>query len=178
MIEKLGYEKLMEDNNLKLSDLNDEARIGIKSITDVKKSIVMLEKKGKTVSDDVIKKIKANDKWICGEILEIIDGKEINKDDKAPHDALEIIKAATTTATVADKDTPAVDETGIKIDADLKKSLEEGKKVITSDELKIVSPEAYDIIAKGYEKDGENGLETSFYSLREKETGVFELKEL
>ena len=39
MIEKLGYEKLMEDNNLKLSDLNDEARIGIKSITDVKKAI-------------------------------------------------------------------------------------------------------------------------------------------
>ena len=178
MIEKLGYEKLMEENNLKLSDLNDEARIGIKSITDVKKSIVMLEKKGKTVSDDVIKKIKANDKWICGEILEILDGKEHNKDDKAPHEALEIIKAATATATVVDKDVPAVDETGIKIDADLKKALEEGKKVITSDELKIVSPEAYDIIAKSYEKDGENGLETSFYSLREKETGVFELKEL
>lgn len=178
MIEKLGYEKLMEENNLKLSDLNEEARIGIKTITDVKKSINMLAKKGKEVSDDVIKKIKANDKWICGEILEIVDGKEINKDDKAPHDALEIIKDAAATATIVDKDTPAVDETGIKIDADLKKALEEGKKVITSDELKIVSPEAYDIIAKGYEKDGENGLDTSFYSLREKETGVFELKEL
>jgi hypothetical protein len=178
MIEKLAYEKLMEENNLKLSDLNEEARIGIKTITDVKKSINMLAKKGKEVSEDVIKKIKANDKWICNEILEILDGKEHNKDDKAPHEALEIIKAATATATVADKDTPAVDETGIKIDADLKKALDEGKKVITSDELKIVSPEAYDIIAKGYEKDGENGLDTSFYSLREKETGVFELKEL
>jgi hypothetical protein len=178
MIEKLAYEKLMEENNLKLSDLNEEARIGIKTITDVKKSINMLAKKGKEVSEDVIKKIKANDKWICNEILEILDGKEHNKDDKAPHEALEIITAATATATVAGKGTPAVDETGIKIDADLKKALDEGKKVITSDELKIVSPEAYDIIAKGYEKDGENGLDTSFYSLREKETGVFELKEL
>jgi hypothetical protein len=55
MIDKLGYEKLMEENNLKLSDLNEEARIGIKTITDVKKSINMLEKKGKTVSEDVIK---------------------------------------------------------------------------------------------------------------------------
>jgi phosphopantetheine adenylyltransferase len=35
-------------------------------------------------------------------------------------------------------------------------ALDEGKKVITSDELKIVSPEAYDIIAKGYEKDGKS----------------------
>lgn len=178
MIEKLGYEKLMEENNLKLSDLNEEARIGIKTITDVKKSINMLAKKGRDVSPEVIKKIKANDKWICGEILEILDGKEHNKDDKAPHEALEIIKDAASTATVVDKDVPAVDATGIKIDAELKKALEEGKKVITSDELKIVSPDAYDIIAKSYEKDGENGLETSFYSLREKETGVFELKEL
>jgi hypothetical protein len=178
MIDKLGYEKLMEENNLKLSDLNEEARIGIKTITDVKKSINMLEKKGKTVSEDVIKKIKANDKWICGEILEIIDGKQINKDDVAPHGALEIIKDVSATASVSDNNTPAVDETGIKIDADLKKAFDEGKKVITSDELKIVSPEAYDVIAKGYEKDGENGLDTSFYSLREKETGIFELKEL
>ena len=70
MIEKLGYEKLMEENNLKLSDLNEEARIGIKTITDVKKSINILAKKGRDVSPEVIKKIKANDKWICGEILE------------------------------------------------------------------------------------------------------------
>lgn len=178
MIEKLGYEKLMEENNLKLSDLNEEARIGIKTITDVKKSINRLAKKGRDVSPDVIKKIKANDKWICGEILEIIDGKEINKDDKAPHDALEIIKAAGASATIVDKETPAVDATGMQIDADLKKALDEGKKVITSDDLKVISPDAYDIIAKSYEKDGENGLDTSFYSLREKETGVFELKEI
>jgi hypothetical protein len=96
----------------------------------------------------------------------------------APHGALEIIKDVSATASVSDNNTPAVDETGIKIDADLKKAFDEGKKVITSDELKIVSPEAYDVIAKGYEKDGENGLDTSFYSLREKETGIFELKEL
>lgn len=178
MIEKLGYEKLMEENNLKLSDLNEEARIGIKTITDVKKSINLLAKKGRDVSPDVIKKIKANDKWICGEILEIIDGKEINKDDKAPHGALEIIKAAGASATIVDKETPAVDATGMQIDADLKKALDEGKKVITSDDLKVISPDAYDIIAKSYEKDGENGLDTSFYSLREKETGVFELKEI
>lgn len=179
MIEKLGYEKLMEENNLKLSDLNEEARIGIKTITDVKKSINILAKKGRDVSPEVIKKIKANDKWICGEILEILDGKEHNKDDKAPHEALEIIKdAGRVDAIIVDKDVPAVDATGIKIDGELKKALEEGKKVITSDELKIVSPDAYDIIAKSYEKDGENGLETSFYSLREKETGVFELKEI
>lgn len=180
MIDKLGYEKLMEENNLKLSDLNEEARIGIKTITDVKKSIVMLEKKGKTVSEDVIKKIKANDKWICGEILEIIDGKEINKTDEAPHDAVEIIKAVNdvNNVVIADKDIPAADATGIKIDGDLKKVFDEGKKVITSDELKLISPDAYDIIAKTYEKDGENGLDTSFYSLREKETGIFELKEV
>lgn len=178
MIDKLGYEKLMEDNNLKLSDLNEEARIGIKTITDVKKSIVMLEKKGKTVSEDVIKKIKANDKWICGEILEIIDGKEINKTDEAPHDAIEIIKDVTATAVIVNENIPAVDVNGIKIDADLKKVFDEGKKVITSDELKVISPTAYDIIAKAYDKEGENGLDTSFYSLREKETGVFELNEI
>ncbi len=178
MIEKLGYEKLMEENNLKLSDLDEEARIGIKTITDAKKSINMLAKKGRDVSPDVIKKIKANDKRLCGEILEIIDGKEINKDDKAPYDALEIIKAAGASATIVDKETPAVDATGMQIDADLKKALDEGKKVITSDDLKVISPDAYDIIAKSYEKDGENGLDTSFYSLREKETGVFELKEI
>ena len=176
MIEKLAYEKLMEEHGLKVADLNEEARIGIKTITDVKRGIFLAEKAGKMVSVDVIKKIKANDRWVCGEILELVDGKEINKDDSAPHTAAEINSSGT--ATVVDKDVVAVDTVGIKIDFDLKKALSEGKKTITSDDLKIISPEAYALIAESYEKDGENGLDTSFYSLREKETGVFALNEL
>ena len=178
MIEKLGYEKMMEDHNVKVSDLSEEARVGIKTITDAKKGIALAEKKGQTISGDVIKKIKANDKWICGEIFEYLDGTEINKDAAAPHSAIAIIKDPAATAVVTDKDVPAVDSVGLKIDTDLKKVFDDGKKVITSDELKTISPEAYDIIAKTYDKDGENGLDTSFYSLREKETGVFALTEL
>jgi hypothetical protein len=86
-----AYVKLMKENNLTLNDLNNDARNGIESIKAIERSINMLAKKGKSVSAKVMSKIKSNDKWICGEILEILDGKHRNNDDEVPFDEEDII---------------------------------------------------------------------------------------
>lgn len=178
VIEKLGYEKLMEENGLALADLNKEAIVAIQTISDVKKSINMLSKKGKTISDKVIEKIKTNDKWACQEILEIIDGKERNTTAAAPHTKEEIITEIKQEIKQEIDETNSTDPNGLKIDGDLEKAFTEGKTTITAEELKTVSPTAYDIIAASYEEGKTNGVETSYYTLIEKEKHVFTLSKI
>ena len=86
-----AYEKLMKENNLTLKDLNEDAINGIESIKQVERSINMLAKKGKNISSKIMSKVKSNDKWVCGEILEILDGKERNISDDMPFDDEDII---------------------------------------------------------------------------------------
>ncbi len=59
-----AYEKLMQEHNLSISDLPEDAKIGITTLKDIEKSIKMAEKKGNVVSYKTYDKIKANEKWV------------------------------------------------------------------------------------------------------------------
>lgn len=174
-----AYVKLMKDNNLTLNDLNEDAINGIDSIKQVEKSIAMLAKRGKGVSSKVMSKIKSNDKWICGEILEIIDGKERNNDNEVPFAEEEIIDEIKDQIEenkhVEIDETNSSDPIGIAIDIDLENAYNSGKQTMTLDELKSISRTAYDIIFKAYEPESKNGIETSFYLLLETEKHTFTL---
>ena len=84
-----AYEKLMQQHKLSYAELPSDAKVGIDTIKNIEKSITMLEKKGKKVSQSVINKIKANDKWIVNEILDFVDDTDKNSDD-LPYEKKEI----------------------------------------------------------------------------------------
>ena len=171
-----AYVKLMKDNNLTLNDLNEDARNGIDTINAIERSINMLAKKGTKVSAKTMSKVKSNDKWICGEILEIIDGKHRNSDDEVPYDAEEVIEDIEKEAKQIDIDESNVaDPIGIAIDSDFENAYNSGKHTIMLDELKSISNTAYNIIFKSYETENKNGIETSFYLLLETEKHTFTL---
>jgi hypothetical protein len=174
-----AYVKLMKDNNLTLNDLNEDAINGIDSIKQVEKSIAMLAKRGKGVSAKVMSKVKSNDKWICGEILEILDGKHRNNYNEVPFKEEEIIEQIQ--EEIKEHEKSEIDETnvsdpiGIAIDVDFENAYNSGKHTMTLDELKSISRRAYDVIFNAYEPENKNGIETSFYLLLEKEKHTFTL---
>ena len=174
-----AYVKLMKDNNLTLNDLNEDAINGIDSIKNIEKSIAMLAKNGKGVSAKVMSKIKSNDKWICGEILEILDGKHRNNHDEVPFDEDEIVDDIQ--EEIKEHEHSEIDETnvsdpiGIAIDYDFENAYKSGKYTMTLDELKSISKRAYDVIFNAYEPESKNGIETSFYLLLETEKHIFTL---
>lgn len=200
---ELQYLKSLEENNLKVSDLPEDAQVGITNINEVLKGVKMLEKQGKPISEKVQKKIKALDKWVCYEILDHLEGTDKNDDDAPEVDeVLEEIdetKKGTKTATPPKKTEPKKvvktatkvvastdgvetleatnvgDPKGLKIDADLKVAYDSGKKTITLEELKTISKTAYDVIFDAYDESGDNGVETSNYTLLETEENVFTL---
>lgn len=87
---ELAYKKLLEEHKLTLDKLNQDAITGIDSITDILKGINMLEKRGKEPSAKIVNKIKSLDKWVCYEILDIVN----DTDDNTPVATAEEIAAA------------------------------------------------------------------------------------
>lgn len=64
---------------------------------------------------------------------------------------------------------------GYQVEEELKSLYEQKKFNITIDELKSKAPKSYNIIFENYEKDKDNGIETSFYRLLETTTNNFKL---
>jgi len=178
-----AYEKLMKDNNLTLNDLNEDAINGIDSIKQVEKSINMLAKKGKNVSAKVLSKVKSNDKWICGEILQILDGKERNNTDELPYDEEEIIDQIQDEQEEQQEqeqnneidEMESSDPIGIKIDTELDIAYMNGNTRIALEDLKNVSHTAYNVIFDNYESNTRNGVETTYFSLLETDKYIFTL---
>lgn len=162
-----NYEKLMEQEELKLSELPDDARIGIETIATINRVIVLNESKGRKIRPDVHKKIAANDKWVTREILDYVEGRDSNQSDVAPHAAKDVIK---------DIEQDAVDPKGVAIDVELKALIEANMSVIKLDELKSKAPQSYAVIFQHYDESGDNGIETSFYSIHETDTETFTIK--
>jgi hypothetical protein len=181
---ELKYLDAMEEHNLKVSDLPEDAQIGVTNINDVMKSIKMFEAKGKPISEKTIKKVNAMDKWVLYEILDMVNDTDQN-DEELPHDAEEVIddlkngadKKAESSAEVvnAEEIAQANDPKGFQIDKDLELAHESGKKEIGFDELKSVSKTAYDVIFKAYDNSGDNGIETSKFTLIETDENLFTL---
>lgn len=163
------YEKLIKEKGLSQSELPQDAQIGIKSIKDIEKSINMMEKTGRKVSEKVLNKLKANDKWTTNEILAHVQGKESTQGEipnAAPVVIAEIKEEGATGEVV-------VDSKGVAIDKELSTLIEVGKTKFTIEELKSASPTSYTVIFDAYKEGEENGIETTFHKLIETEKQTY-----
>lgn len=67
------------------------------------------------------------------------------------------------------------DTRGALIDKELEVAYKNGKTTITLEELKAISKTAHNVIFTNYEESGDNGIETSYYTLIETDDEVFTL---
>ena len=165
-----AYEKLMKQHNLTYAELPSDAKVGIDTIKNIEKSIAMVEKRGKTVSQSVINKIKANDKWIVNEILDYVDDTD-NNDDELPYEKKEIeaeIKKDAAPELTADQ------QKALAIEAELENMHKSGRKEWDIDSINSAAPKTYAELFEAYDdEDKENGVATSRYSLIETSERIF-----
>jgi len=193
---ELQYKKALAEYGLKSNQLPEDARIGIDQIEQVLKSIKMNESRGKSVSEKTYKKVKAMDKWVYYEILEMMDENE-NEEEEIPYSADEVIEELEEGVEESDEEeddddseeeeddddetdfneAPSGDPIkGETIDADFKIAHDNGKTQITLEELKNVSKTAYNVIFENYDDSGDNGIVTTNYTLLETDEYVFTLE--
>ncbi len=67
------------------------------------------------------------------------------------------------------------DPTGIKIDEQFKVMFDSGKHEYSLEEIKTAAPTAHAFIFDNYDQAGDNGIETTYYSLLEMKENVFTL---
>lgn len=167
-----AYEKLLAEHKLTEAELPQDAKIAIKDIKNIEIAINLSDKKSAKAgltyspSSEVIAKIKALDKWVVREILDYVEDKDTNTAKPAVDTAkvIEEIKADATT----EEEVVVADPKGLKIDAEFVELLKNNKSELTLDELKSSAPVAYSTIFDNYDQGGENGIDTTFFSLVEK----------
>lgn len=76
---KLGYQKLLEENKIQVSDLSEETQEGIRTIQAVLRSPI-IKKRG--ISDKMKLKIQFLDKAICTNIIDFLDDDDEEKENK------------------------------------------------------------------------------------------------
>lgn len=167
------YKKALLKYNLKESDLNDDAKAGIAQLNSIARTMSANENSGKKLSTATINKIKALDKWIVYEIVDQVDDTENNDDE--PEFTPEEIQAQID-ADLAIKATENASK-GIAIENELIQLQTSGAnlKNIPLDSLKESCPTAYDVIFTTYDENGDNGIETSHFSLIETAEQIFTL---
>ncbi len=173
---KYGYEKLMAENNLQMSDLTEDAKNSITAIKDLEKSIKMAQGKGKEASATTLSKIKTSDKMAVQEIVDMLDSDDDDEDDSDDSDDSQNGDFGNDSDDKKEPE-PVVtsDPKGLRIDAELEVAYANGKKEIGFDELKGISKMAYDVIFNNYDDSGDNGIETSKFTLIETNENLFTL---
>jgi len=176
---ELKYVKALRENDLKISDLPEDAQTGISEINKVLKGFAMIERKGRKPLPASIKKLQAMDKWVYYEILDYLHDTD-NNDDDMPVDADDVLDD------LKDKpkgkyepkndDVIAPDATGLAIDQELDVLYASDKKSFTIDEIKSRASKTYKEIWDNYEPGDDNGIVTSKYSFLENDDELFELK--
>lgn len=155
-----AYEKLMQEYNLKESDLTKKAKVAITAIKNIEKSLVRQKGKSnfKGMSDETREKIEINDQFAVDEIEMMMDSDDDEGDSQK--------KETTVTLTEQEKK-------GNEIEAELKKLMESNKFSYTIDELRNVAPTTYEEIWDNYEDDEENGVGTSNFKIMEDSNNLF-----
>ena len=175
-----AYEKLLDENNLKVTDLPKDAQIVIKSIKQIANAVRMTEKRGQNVSQAVRDKIKVNDKWVVREILDYLEDEETHFED-LPNPAPAVLKEIKEDAEETTAEVPLTPEQiqGKKIDVELKHLFDDGEVVdytYSSEDLRHLATTTYFTIFDSYDDDEENGIVTSNFKLLETpESEVFKL---
>jgi len=165
---ELKYKQALEEHDLSISELPEDAKIGITNINDVLKGISMLEKKGKQPTQQTYNKLRAMDKWVYYEILDYLNDTDKNEEE-IPFESDDVIEEF-------EKDEkPKVDNRGFLVEADLEKMYQTGKKEWAIDEIKSASNLIFDIVFDNFDDDEENGVETNKYKLIETDDEIFTL---
>jgi hypothetical protein len=169
---ELMYVKAMNEYGLQFENLPEDAQSGIEQINGVITGMKLLEKRGKTIPEKTFKKLKAIDKWVYYEILDMVNETDQN-DDEMPYSSDELMEDVNNE--IEDENEGANDEgygdnaIGSRIDTELEVVFKSGKKTLTLDEIKKMSKSAYAVIFDNYEENERNGIETSNFSLLETE---------
>jgi len=178
---KYAYQKLMAEHNLKESDLSEDAKVGALEIRKIDNAIQLADRNGRKIQKPTFAKLKAMDKWVVNEILDMVNDTDKNTDE-IPHDAEEVVEEIKESEVNPIEETPKEEvmeiETnpkGLQIDVDLKAAFESGKTTITLEELKGISKTAYDIIFETYDANDDNGVDTTNFLLVETEEEIFTL---
>jgi hypothetical protein len=169
---ELKYKQALEEHDLSISELPEDAKIGITNINDVLKGISMLEKKGKQPSQQTYNKLRAMDKWVYYEILDYLNDTDKNEEE-IPYESDDVLEDFEEEDD--DDETPKVDNTGLLVEADLEKMYKTGKKEWAIDEIKSSSNLIFDIVFDNFDEDEENGVETNKYKLIETDEEIFTL---
>ena len=171
------YKKLMEENDLRLNQLPQDAQTGVEEINKVLRGITMRERDGKKVLPSTLKKLAAMDKWVAYEILDHLHDTDKN-DDEIPFDSDDVLKDIKKPDAQSDDEIKNNKELqkGLKIEAELDKLLANGQIQLSIDDLRSLAPNTYSEIWDNYEEGEENGIITSKYSLIEDKDYEFNLK--
>ncbi len=181
------YKKLMEENDLTVNQLPEDAQTGISEINKVLRAISMVEKKGKKISALALKKLTTMDKWVTYEILDYLHDTDKNVEDM-PIDADDVIDELNKEGKNKPVNEPVnepvnkpiditqVDQVGLRIEEELDRLFESGKTSYTIDELRSKASKTYKELWDSYEENEENGIVTTKYSLIEDKEKNFNLK--
>lgn len=164
-----AYQKLMEQHELTYSELPEDAKTGIDVIKDVEKAIKMAQGRGSAISEKTYNKLKINDKFIVGEILDYVNDNDNDDDDEVPFDADEIKDE------LLENSGKELDPKGLAVDEELKNLFAQNKLKLSIEELKNYAPNCYRVIFDAYDPDEDNGIETSYYSLIEKADNFYHI---
>jgi hypothetical protein len=167
---ELTYKQTLAENNLRESDLPEDARIGIEKINDIMKGFALVEKKGKKPTDKAMKTLKAMDKWVSYEILDFVGDRENN--DEMPENTEQVVEEL---QEQANGDDSAEKKLGQAIETEMEEMFKTGKTKWDVESIKGVAPKVYNLLYKTYDEEEENGIETSAFTLIETEEEVFTL---
>tara|TARA_R110000764_G_scaffold542_6_gene2082 strand:- start:8700 stop:9224 length:525 start_codon:yes stop_codon:yes gene_type:complete len=172
MSEKYAYEQLLEEHELNVSDLPADAKLGIKQIQRIANAKKMTEARGQNVSQDVLDKIRSNDKWVSREIIDFmndIDSSNQNLPAPAP-DVISQIKKEEAPELSPEQ------QLGLKIENELSFLFDNfGNAIISVDDIKPAKL-TYSTIFDNYDNGGQNGISTSNFSLIETEENNYKLQ--
>lgn len=162
-----GYQKLIREHGLNEQDLPKDVKVLISSIRASEKAIKLNLDKGKKVSESANDKVRLMDEQAVYKILDYIE----EQDEDEEEDELEQQRQEEENKNNEDhKENPKQpDPKGLKIDQELSAAVLAGKTKLTQEEFKEVAPVAYNLVFDNYEQGQENGIQTSFYSVIEKE---------
>ena len=185
---ELQYVKELEKQGLNIKDLPEDARVGITELSKALTIIKTNESRGIKPKPSTMKKIKAMDKWIWYEILDMQSNTDKNEE-KIPYESEDIKEdLEQNDNSEQDNNDESKEEEfkkevktnvdGSKVDLELQQMYKSGKAEWTINEIKNSAPNTYDAIFDVYEAGEQNGVQTTSYSLLEFEEQKYKLTKI
>jgi hypothetical protein len=178
---KLGYEKLMEENDIEEKSLPKDLILAIRELKALKGNIQAKRNIGQAPSPETMSKLRFKDKLIINELLEYLDDEEDededihqqhrkitnDEDDLEDHSEDEDDPEDDSEDDSEDEEDFIEDPNGTQIDSELNNLINSGKSTITFSELKSLAPSCEKIIFSNYESNSKNGIVTTNFSIIE-----------